>query len=228
MYGKTILITGATSGLGRALAIMYANNGAKVIAHGRSETLLDSLASSTEGRITGVCADLTREEGWKTVDSVILEKQPNLLILNAGYNCRKDFASGWTDSEVYEMLQVNMIAPILNARTFAGLPKLDKPRRLALILSTSCHYPRDAMGLYVAGKTGLMGFGKVLQQEAKQIGIRTTLFYPGRMNTSFREKPNDLYMHPESVARTIYSVLNLPDDIVPYEFTFRPEVDINI
>jgi short-subunit dehydrogenase len=229
LVGKTVLITGATSGIGRALALLLNKNGSAVIAHGRSQLRLDSLVECAEvNDIVTVVGDLGQKAGWKAVESAILERRPDVMILNAGYNCRKEYASGWTDLEVFEMMQVNLISPILCARTFAGLPKLDEPRRMALILSTSCHLARAKMSLYVACKMGLMGFGKALQQEAKELGVRTMLCYPGRTNSSFRETPNSAYMDPESVAQAIASVLCLPSDVVPYEFTFRPEADTYI
>ncbi len=224
--GKTILITGATSGIGRDLTLLLSKNGSKVIAHGRSQSSLDALVKSPgANEIIQVIGDLGKKEGWRALESIIVDKKPEVLVLNAGYNCRKDYASGWTDTEVFDMMQVNLISPILLARTFAGLPKMHKPRRLAMILSTSCHFARAELSLYVACKTGLMGFGKAMQQEAKKLSLRTILFYPGRTDSGFREIPNNEYMSSESVAQAIASVLSLPDDIVPYEFTFRPEID---
>jgi short-subunit dehydrogenase len=227
--GRTVLITGATDGIGRALALQLAGTGSRVIAHGRSQSRLDALAATrSESNITTVLGDLGSEEGRRAVESTIRERRPELLVLNAGYNCRKELTAGWADAEITEMLQVNLIAPIFLARTFLSLPQTAEPRRLALILSTSCHYPRPGMSLYVASKTGLMGFGRAVQQEARELNVRVTLFYPGRTNSGFRDTPNDAYMSPASVAASIASVLSLPNDVVPYEFTFRPESDINI
>ena len=85
------------------------------------------------------------------------------------------------------------------------------------------------MSIYIASKTGLMGFGKALQQESIRLGIRTVLFYPGRINSNFRGgRKNMCYMSPDHVAQSIISVLSLPNDIIPYEFIFRPKGDINI
>jgi len=226
LKGKKVLITGASSGIGKALALLLSKNDTTVIAHGRSEARLKLLLE--EGKkenILTVTGDLVAEEGWRAVESAILDKQPDVLVLNAGYNCRKNYASGWKDAEVFEMMQVNMISPILCARTFVGLPKMSYSRRLVLILSTSCHFPRQEMSLYIAAKTGLMGFGKALQQEGKTLGVRTILLYPGRINTNFRKIPHSEYMDPESVAYACSLLLCLPEDVVPYEFTFRPECD---
>lgn len=229
LQGKTILITGATSGIGRALAVLLYENGSTVITHGRSQERIDESGIFALGNdIITVTGDLGEPDGWRSIESIILERAPQVMILNAGYNCRKDYASGWINKEIFEMMQVNLISHIYCTRTFASLPRLPEPRRLGFILSTSCHYARPQMSLYVAAKMGLMGFGKALQQESKQLGIHSILFYPGRTDTGFRKTPNQAYMKPESVAILIASVLSLPNDIVPYEFTFRPEVDINI
>jgi short-subunit dehydrogenase len=229
LVGKKALVTGSTSGIGRALALLLAENGSSVIAHGRSQSRLRSLVASMHGgNITTVLGDLKDKEGWKAVEAAILERQPDVLIINAAYNTHKDYASHWTDSQVFEMMQVNLISPILCIRSFLGLPRLSEPRRLALMLTTSCQFPRPKMSLYVASKMGLMGFGKSLQQESLDLSVRTTLFYPGRTNSGFREVLNDAYMDPESVAQTVASVLCLPSAVVPYEFTFRPAIDTYI
>lgn len=229
LMGKKVLVTGATNGIGRALALLLIDNGATVIAHGRSASLLESLAGSMEeGSILTVLGDLREKKGWQAVEAAIVEQEPEAVVINAGYNCRKGNASSWTDTEVFEMIQVNLTSPILCVRTFVGLQKLNEARRLALILSTSCHFARSNMSLYTACKTGLMGFGKSLQQEALDLGVRTVLFYPGRTNSNFRQIQNETYMSPESVAQAVISILCLPNDLVPYEFTFRPESDTYI
>jgi uncharacterized oxidoreductase len=229
LRGRKVFITGATSGIGRALACLASERGAKVVAHGRSrERLQELLVSDARSGVTAVAGDLLTEQGLVTVETAIRDERPDILILNAGYNSRKAFASQWSDKEVSEMVSVNLISPILCSRAFVGLPKESDPRRLAVVLSTSCHHVRQQMSLYIACKTGLMGFGKVLQQEAKELGVRTTLFYPGRTNTAFRDDPHPEYMDPDSVAEAILDIMTLPSDLVPYEFTFRPPVDTTI
>jgi short-subunit dehydrogenase len=229
LKGKKVLITGATSGVGKALSLLLNEQGSIVIANGRSEEDLKSLIEIAKNyNLNTILADLRHKEGCKTVEAAIHEQQPEVLVLNAGYNCGKELSSDWTDDEIYDMLQVNLISAMLCARTFLKLPQLPFPRRLVLILSTSCFFARPKMSLYITAKMGLMGFGKALQQEAHELGTRTLLLYPGRINSGFRKIPNPDYMKPESVAQSIISILNLPDDVVPYEFTFRPEIDTYI
>jgi short-subunit dehydrogenase len=226
---EVVLITGATSGIGRSLAGLLHASGAKVIAHGRSDERLQALAAEhEENRFHCVSGDLGTEAGWVQVERAIQGYAPDVLVLNAGYNCGKKLGSAWTDAEISAMLNVNMVAPIRLARTFGGLPKRERARRLVLILSTSCLNQRPMMGLYVAAKMGLMGFGKVLQKEMHELGLRTMLIYPGRMNTGFRPDDRPEYVSPESVAEAIAGLLCLPDDLVPYEFVFRPPGDVEI
>jgi short-subunit dehydrogenase len=229
LLGKRVLVTGATSGIGRSLVLLLVDKGSTVLAHGRSRARLQSLVKTLGGKgVETVLGDLSRESGLKSLESAIVSFAPDVVVLNAGYNCRKEYASGWKDSEITEMLMVNLVSAIRCVRTFSQLPKRDEARRLALILSTSCHFPRPQMSLYVACKTGLMGFGRCLQQEAHELGVRTTLFYPGRTNSGFRQASVAGYMDSDSVARAILSTLTLPPDLVPHEFTFRPEIDVTL
>ena len=70
-----------------------------------------------------------------------------------------------------------------------------------------------------------MGFGRVLQQEGPKLKVRTTLVFSGRANTNVRSGDHPEYTSPGSIGLAIASLLELPDDLVPYEFTFRPPVD---
>ena len=224
LRGKVAMVTGATSGIGQALALRLRRYDAEVIVHGRSPERVESVISGQAGFHQAV-GDLALSEGCKSVERAIEAHEPDLLILNAGTVSEKKLSSKLTDDEVSTMFEVNLLAPVRLARTFAQLPKLEKDRRLVLILTTSCFFPRTQMSLYIAAKTGLMGFGRVLQQESKEIGIRTLLISPGRTDTGIRADKHPEYMSPDSVAEAVVSLLNLPDDLVPYEFIFRPPTD---
>lgn len=227
LQGKTVLITGATSGIGRSIALAVHAKGAIVIAHSRTAESVQAVLPDQD-RVKRVVGDLQNKAGWIAVESAIEAYNPDVLILNAGYNFGKKLVSELSDQNIVDMINVNLTAPIRSARTFARLAKTGEDRRLVLVLSTSCFYPREHMSLYIAAKTGLMGFGKVLQQEMHELGIRTFLLYPGRTNTHIREDEHPEYINPDSVAQAVIAMLCLPNDLVPYEFVFRPVVDTRI
>lgn len=229
IYGKIVLITGATSGIGKALAVLMAEKGAKVIAHGRNIDSLNSLKNDANSKMFNtVIADLRDEFSLNKLEENIQLFKPDILILNAGYLIEKKLTSDINNNDINDMLAVNLVAPIRLARTYARINDTKMGKRLVLVLSTSCFYQRKGMGLYIAAKMGLMGFGKVMQLEIDRLGIRTILVYPGRTNTAIRKDDHPEYMKPESVAESLVALLNLPEDIAPNEFIFRPTSDIRI
>lgn len=228
--GKKILITGATNGLGYEMAKLFSINGANIIAHGRSAPKLELLKNEINNNriIDTICCDLKNIDKLDVIKKSFSVHKPEVLVVNAGYNNRKVFADDINDNEVVEMLNINLLSAIMIITSFLSLPKSEEFRKLLIILSTSCHNVRKQMSLYIASKMGLMGFGKALQQEQNELNTYTTLVYPGRMNTNFRQTKNESYVSPESAARICLDLLCLPNDVIPYEFTFRPTCDINI
>jgi NAD(P)-dependent dehydrogenase (short-subunit alcohol dehydrogenase family) len=226
--GRVGLVTGATSGIGHALAVCLSERGARVVLHGRTQDrIVATVPGSHESNY--VVGDLGTPEGCEAVEAAILRISPDMLILNAGEVGDKALVSDLRDDEIVRMISVNLISQIRLARAFTRLPKKHAFfRRLVLVLSTSCFYARPEMSLYVAAKSGLMGFGRALQQEAGELSVRTMLIYPGRTNTHIREGHHPEYTSPRSAALIIAALLSVPDDLVCYEFSFRPPVDTRI
>lgn len=225
---RVAMVTGATSGIGRALGNVLADHGARVVLHGRSADRLQAGAGECH-ESDYVFGDLATSEGCTSVENAIKTYEPDLLILNAAELGRKSLASDLKDEEIVRILTINLVSQMKLARSFASLPrKTNLYRRLVLMLSTSCLYVRTEMSLYIASKAGLMGFGRVLQQEMHQLCLRTTLVFAGRTNTNIRPGNHPEYTSPESVADAVVSLVNTRDDLVPYEFSFRPPIDTQI
>lgn len=227
LKNKRVLITGATSGIGKSLCELFLENESLVIAHGRTDYEIKRISYLNMNACTTVIADLEKRSEWKALEKAIEFNNPNILVLNAGYNCGKKKVSQWTDEEILSMYDVNLISNVFLIRAFSKYNLENKDKTIVIILSTSCFAPRADMSLYNSCKFGLLGYGKTLQQEGLDIGIKTILFYPGKVNSSFREIPNESYMSCDSVAQTILSVLSLPRDILPCEFVFKPETDLS-
>lgn len=100
LQGKTALITGSTSGIGRSLALLLNAHGVKVIVHGRSEVRVRAVIRlGDEEDFARVIGNLETEAGWRQVEQAIANYPPDVLVLNAGFNCGKKVSSDWTDVE---------------------------------------------------------------------------------------------------------------------------------
>ncbi len=183
---QTILITGATSGIGLALAQIYQQQGARLILIGRRplETLSDPLFSSDV-----YCqADLAQPDCHLTIDRWLAEHQLeaiDLVVHNAGI--------GWvggTDehapADISEMLQVNLKAPI--AITHQLFKRLERAGgKVAFVSSVVSQLPLSKFGVYVASKAALDGFARSLAVEWRG-RVQVQILHPGATNTAMHEK----------------------------------------
>jgi len=226
MTYKTVFITGATRGLGRALVIDLCQQGYNVFATGRDQKLLQQLMQET-GCLGEVC-DLSDAQA---VDTLYNNAQQALghidvLINNAGMNSRKCALAETSLEEFEQQYAINLRAPYLLCR--AAMQEMLKKEKgyIINIVSTAAKRSNETMAIYTAMKQGFAGLNNVLMKEAQPHGIKVTAVYPGGINTAFREQERPQYMRPESVATMVSQLLNNPEDVVVHELTFRPLVEL--
>lgn len=226
MMYKTVLVTGATRGIGRALVIDLCNKGYRVFATGRDEVQLQQLIDQTG--CVGESCDLSQPEA---VDE-LFKKAKNILghidvlINNAGMNSRKCEVVNTSLEEFEQQYAINLRAPYLLCRAAMQEMLPNKYGYIINIVSTVAKRSNETMGIYTAMKQGFSGLNNVLMKEAQPHGIKVTAVYPGGSNTGFREQERPQYMSPESVATMISQLLHNPKDVVVHELTFRPLVEI--
>lgn len=233
LENRVIYLTGATRGIGRAIALRCARDKARLALCGRDRAALE--ATSAAVRQAGAPAPFTCAFDLADVAAVdefyrgARERTgpPEVLINNAGYNVRKARLWEYTPEEFDRMLAVNLRAPFQLMR--AAFPDLQARGggHVVNILSTVCHFDNEAMSLYTAAKKGLAGLTDVFRKEARQYNIRVSSIYPGGADTEFRAARRPDYLRPESVAEAVYAVLTLPAELVVHHMTFRPMVETN-
>ncbi len=224
---KKVLITGATRGIGRALARQLSALGYMLFCSGRNETLLQSLRDETG--CFGAVADLT--DVGQVVDlyeqACAALGQVDILVNNAGLNNRKASVTDIELADWEEQYAVNLRAPMLLCRQALRDMGERQSGHIVNIVSTIAHTSQPRYAMYCAMKYGFMGFTKCLIKEARQVNVKVSAVYPGGTDTDFRPELRPEYLKPESAARMIVHCITAPDDVVVHELTYRPMVETN-
>ena len=182
LVGKTILVTGASSGIGRATAIVCSQMGAVIILTGRNETRLSDTYSMLEGQDhQQICADLTIQD---ELDKLI-EQIPKLDGIVSIAGKVNPLVLQQTDKEdVNDIMQINTFVPIHLTRLVLKHKKLNKGASLIYISSingNNCAYIGSS--IYAASKSALTGFMKGVALELAPRGIRANCINPGMIDT---------------------------------------------
>ncbi len=175
LKNKTILITGASGGIGETISRSLADAGARLIAVSREQDQLEALISSLPGDHTYVTADLTSAEGIQTVvDKANEQGGIDILINNAGV-AQFGLLEQQSINALSAQINVNLLAPIL--LTQALLPLLKQSRSPAIVNmgSTFGSIGYSGFSAYCASKFGLRGFTEALRRELADTSVR--LFY---------------------------------------------------
>jgi short-subunit dehydrogenase len=204
---KNIWITGASSGIGRALAIKFANNGWKVAASARRENLLKELNQENEN-IHPFPLDVTNIDQCKNVFTNIIEKFKDIEI--------SIFGTGIHDPKSEKKFNLDKIRKIMEVNYFGTMNSINavydyynnkKSGQISIISSVAGYRGLPAAGAYCASKSALTSFAETLQFEMKRKNVRVTLVSPGFIKTPMTDKndfPMPMIKSPEFAADQIY------------------------
>lgn len=193
LHGKTVLITGAGSGIGRAAALVFARKGARLVLMGRRAEPLESTAAlvrhqpdalSSDGDALVVVGDVTNaEERERALEqSVRRFGTLDVLVNNAGA-VRAGRLDDITEAEIRAMVEVDLVAPIL--MTKAALPALRRSGDAAVVHVSSglALVGAPFYSTYAATKAGLGRFGEALRRELLDEGVHVMTIYPAATDT---------------------------------------------
>lgn len=199
LEGKSILVTGASSGIGRGIAVACAKMGAKVVLSGRNEARLQETLSSMDGEGHVVlCGDLNAED--TRMD--IVEKMPELngVVHCAGIS-QIQMAKFMDQSSLEGIFKTNVFSPLLLNTLLLKKKKLQKNSSVIFISSISGVYRSQiGEGGYGATKAALVGFVKSLALELSAQGIRVNTIHPGVVKTPLLEVSNGTFGEEELEA----------------------------
>jgi short-subunit dehydrogenase len=176
LRGARVLLTGATGGIGRALALGFAARGAEVVLTGRRAEVLDSLAERIGARATVLPADLAD----RAAQEDLLERagDVDVLVANAALPA-SGLLSDYSIDEIDRALDVNLRAPIVMAKLAAERMVAQGRGHLVFVSSLSGKSASGRASLYNATKFGMRGFALGLREDMRPHGVGVSTVFPG-------------------------------------------------
>jgi NAD(P)-dependent dehydrogenase (short-subunit alcohol dehydrogenase family) len=227
LEGKAILITGASRGIGFAIARALDVEGAKLILVARTHRALAHAAGQIPGTVLSLSADVTEPRDVNRLMATVKKQigRLDVLINNAGVFTFKPFAQT-TLEDWKSNIETNLTSIFLT--THAALPLLKRSQGdVVNILSVSSRVAFANCSAYTAAKFGALGFTGVLRRELRADGIRVTAVLPGMTDTRMKDelkfpvRHEDL-LQPEDVAASVLSALVLPRRATTDEIFLMP------
>lgn len=232
--GKTIVITGAGAGLGRALSRRFAGEGETVILLGRTLSKVQELADEIGGAAMAVECDVASADSVRKAFQAIAEKHPKIDVLINNAAIYEPFTvAEATDAQIDGIIATNLNGPIYCCR--AAIPMMEKGGQIINVGSESIAVPFVMLSLYQCTKAGLERFTEALVDELEPAGIRVTTVRAGPMYEAGKTAPGwnpdaamrfhqgcaakgiDLRSRPisrtENVTGVFRSVIDLPPDV---------------
>lgn len=236
LNGRVVLVTGASSGIGRATALALSRAGAHVFAGARRRDRLQSLADAAPGEVMAVQLDVTDPESVRTAIAATIDRFGRLdaLVNNAGLMQSGSILDADT-REWVRMVETNLLGSMYAVH--AALPHLIAVRGAVVqVSSTSGRIASVGSGVYSATKFGITAFAESLRQEVAGRGVRVTLIEPGFVATELTTHITDPVMReaaarigqsmrtlaPDDIAHAVVYALSQPDHVAVNEILIRP------
>lgn len=208
---RTALVTGASSGIGEAIAGELAADGVHVIAVARRRDRLDALADRWPGLVQPLTVDLTSSKGCAEAVAILRDHCPDLVVNNAGFGTSGSFA-GLDPDRLDREIALNVGALTRLSREALG-PMTARGRGWLLNVSSVVSFqPAPRLAVYAATKAYVTSLSESLHEEVRGTGVHVTALCPGLTRTEFQSisssaeyasaYPDQLWMEPAEVART--------------------------
>jgi NAD(P)-dependent dehydrogenase (short-subunit alcohol dehydrogenase family) len=213
LQGKVALVTGASQGLGRALALAYAREGASLVVNSRSEDGIRPVAGEVEGlgaEVLAVAADVSRAEDARTLVEQAVGRFGGIdvLVNNAGLLGPRVAIEEYPEEEWRRVIDANLTGSYLVTK--ATIPHLREGASIINVVSGVSVEGRAEWGAYSVSKFGVEGLSQILAAELEGRGVRSNAVDPGGMRTDMRaaaypeEDPQTRITPEENTAVFVY------------------------
>ena len=225
LEGRVVVVTGASSGIGEACAIIFARKGAKVVLAARRAERLDALVAKLEGmgaEALAVATDVTDEAAVQNLFDRAVDRfgTVDVLINNAG------IADSTATHELeldlwHRVIETNLTSAFLCSRAALRVMRGKGRGRIVNIGSISARVPRANSPAYAASKWGLDGLTRAMAIDGREENIAVSIFHPGIVATEISpgsvKMPDELSADPLDIAEVIVHMCDLPDHLNFFE-----------
>ncbi|NOY78480.1 MAG: SDR family oxidoreductase [Calditrichaeota bacterium] len=228
IQNKIVVVTGASEGIGLAVARLFAENGARVVLASRDPEKLKIASAEIQGQSTPITCDVSKPEDVIRLKTAVMETfgTIDILINNAGVT---RFKPTWetTLEDWQTILNTNLTGTFLVTRAFLPEFMQKKSGHIVNLVSVAGNTAFPNCSAYCSSKFGQLGFTRVLRQELIPYNVRVTAVLPGATDTAiwndFEETPDrGRMMRPRDVAEVVWSACNADVRATPEEIVLRP------
>lgn len=226
-----VVITGASKGIGRAMAELFAAKGANIAICSRTANDIAEFASNLRSQYPGIdiiakAIDMSKKDAVRDFASAIKEQwsRVDILINNAGVFIPCPLADPETENAFELMMDTNLYSAYYMTRDLLPLMLPHQSGHVFNICSIASIMP---YGAYAVSKHAMLGFSRVLREEMKTKGIRVTAVMPGATLTASWEGsnlPEERLMKAEDIAEAVWGCFNLSPQTVVEELILRPQL----
>ncbi|MBI4526226.1 MAG: SDR family oxidoreductase [Deltaproteobacteria bacterium] len=231
LSGQVSIVTGASRGIGRAIALVLGESGSRVVLASRSEPELTTVREEIRkkgGDALVMVSDLTREDDLRKLVNGTLQEWGRIdyLINNAGWGKHAPVAKARLE-DWDRTFQTNLRAPMILSQLVLPILIEQKAGAIVNISSISGKTGQAESSAYSASKFGLIGFSQSLFEEVREYGIKVATILPGYVDTPMippvRRLDRSKMIRPEDIAHTVLFILTSPASCCPVEITVRPQ-----
>ncbi|MBW8785548.1 MAG: SDR family oxidoreductase [Novosphingobium sp.] len=219
LTGKRILVTGGTTGIGRATVHLLAREGARVLTFGRHQRELDDALAATaynSGQVLGLTADSSTREGIADVFGAVDDRLGGIDMLVCCAALGAEPIHEMAEDDWRYVIETNLVGYLACARHALDRMLRDRGGHIVLISSISTQIMAPGESVYAATKAGIEAFAETLRKEIRDRNVRISVIQPGSVDTDMQECSEeekrqaiarDEMLHAEEIAEGVLFVL---------------------